>query len=109
MNSAVCKNKGLINDGYPRTQQDAKSIYLEKIPEDQNQEGENPDDLFPGFTISSEILPQYVIILNAEDAALKLRVKDLPVDKTANTHFTDANMDRRLKIYRDANAADSGH
>jgi hypothetical protein len=36
-------------------------------------------------------------------------VKDLPVDKTANTHFTEAHMDRRLKIYRDANPADSGH
>jgi adenylate kinase len=109
MNSAACKNKGFILDGYPRTQQDAKSIFLEKIPEDQNQEGENPDDPFPGYTINTEILPQYVIILNAEDAALKQRVKDLPVDKTANTHFTEAHMDRRLKIYRDANPSDSGH
>lgn len=33
----------------------------------------------------------------------------MPVDKTANTHFTEAHMDRRLKIYREANQAESGH
>ena len=109
MNTAACKNKGFILDGYPRTQQDAKSIFLEKLPEDQVQEGENSDDPFPGHTINTEILPQYVIILNGDDAALKQRVKDLPVDKTANSHFTEVHMDRRLKIYREANQADSGH
>ncbi len=72
MNSAACKNKGFILDGYPRTMQDAKSIFLEKLPEDQVQEGaENPDDPFPGHSIIQDILPQFLIILNAEDASLK--------------------------------------
>ena len=109
MNSAACKNKGFILDGYPRNQQDAKSIFLEKIPEDQIPEGENPDDSFPGFTINTEILPQYVIVFAADDGALKQRVKDLPVDKTTNTHFTEPHMDRRLKLYREANPAESGN
>jgi adenylate kinase len=104
MNSAACKNKGFILDGYPRTQQDAKSIFLDKLPEDHPvAEGENPDDPFPGYTINNEILPQYVIIFTADDGALKQRVKDLPVDKTTNTHFTEAHMDRRLKLYREGN------
>ena len=29
------------------------------------------------------------------------------MDKTTNTHFTEAHMDRRLKIYRDSNPADN--
>lgn len=28
MNTAACKNKGFILDGYPRTQADAKHIFL---------------------------------------------------------------------------------
>ena len=81
---------------------------MEKNPEgDQVADGENPNDPFPGFTINTEILPQYVIFFNADDAALKQRVKDLPMDKTTNTHFTEAHMDRRLKIYRDSNPADN--
>jgi len=33
----------------------------------------------------------------------------MPVEKTANTHFNDAQMDRRLKLYRDANVHESGN
>jgi hypothetical protein len=29
-------------------------------------------------------------------------------EKTANTHYNEAQMDRRLKIYRDSNVHDSG-
>lgn len=29
------------------------------------------------------------------------------MDKTTNTHFTEAHMDRRLKLYREANPADN--
>ena len=54
MDSAACKNKGFILDGYPRTFNDAKSIFLEKSGEEIPTEGmeatiENP---FPGFKIN---------------------------------------------------------
>lgn len=58
MNTAACKNKGFIIDGYPRTQADAKAIFLDK-----NEEASAEDDPFQGFTINAEILPQYVIVL----------------------------------------------
>ena len=32
----------------------------------------------------------------------------MPAEKTANTHYNEAQMDRRLKIYRDSNVHDSG-
>jgi adenylate kinase family enzyme len=110
MNSAACKNKGFILDVHPRTQQDAKSIFLEKLPEEEGGENpSNPEEPFPGYKINTEILPQYVVIFSADDGALKQRVKDLPVDKIANTHFTEAHMDLILKLYRDANPVDSGN
>jgi adenylate kinase family enzyme len=31
MNSAACRNKGFILDGYPRNINDAKNIFLNKI------------------------------------------------------------------------------
>lgn len=34
MNSAACRNKGFILDGYPRNSKDAKHIFLNKLPEE---------------------------------------------------------------------------
>ena len=62
MNTAACKNKGFIIDGYPRTQGDAKSIFLDKNNEEASPE-ESSDNPFQGYTVNAEILPQYVIVL----------------------------------------------
>ena len=102
MDTAACKNKGFILDGYPRNITDAKNIFLEKSADESE---ENP---FPGHSVNKDILPQYVIVLQGEDAQLKQKVKDLPIEKTSGTHFTEPHMDRRLKVYREQNVHDSG-
>jgi adenylate kinase len=62
MDTAACKNKGYILDGYPRTIVDAKSIFLE--PNGSEEAGEESlENPFPGFTINLEKLPQYVILI----------------------------------------------
>jgi adenylate kinase len=51
MDTAACKNKGYILDGYPRTIVDAKSIFLE--PNGSEEAGEESlENPFPGFTIN---------------------------------------------------------
>lgn len=112
MNTAACKNKGFILDSYPRTQNDAKHIFLQAIKDYQPPvEGEEPDESpFPGYTVNEDIIPQYAIVLQGDDAPLKLRIKEhIPADKITETHYTDQHMDRRLKAYREQNVAESGN
>ena len=85
ISSPACMNKGFILDGYPRTTEDAKSVFLTADPAyAEAEEGEeaksHKDDgaLFPGFLLDEKILPQFVVILEAEDAVLQGRDKEIP-------------------------------
>lgn len=78
MNSAACKNKGFILDGYPRNLTDAKNLFLNKIenyqpPYQHSEDGSiiPVEEPFPGFEICSDIVPQYAIVFHGEDAHLK--------------------------------------
>lgn len=73
MSTAACRNKGFILDGYPRNQNDAKHIFLNKIenyqpPVDSNEADESK---YPGYEVDESILPQYVIVISGDDAYLK--------------------------------------
>lgn len=70
MQSAACKNKGFILDGYPRNINDAKSIFLKPKVNFTCNEEENSDK-YPGLEPDSSIIPQYVIVIQGEDAHLK--------------------------------------
>ena len=76
MNSAACQNKGFILEGFPRSQEDAKSIFNEKkeLPkkavegEEAPAEGEQEPQF--EYIINEKIVPQYAIALEADDASL---------------------------------------
>lgn len=115
LNSAACQNKGFILDGFPRSQEEAKLIFMDKIPiADEVNENEDPDgaaeDAEPKFEerLNEKIIPQYTIALEADDASLTQRAKELPPAQTADNHHNDAGMARRLKDYRGRNVEDSG-
>lgn len=106
-------NKGFILDGYPRSKEDAKSVFMLKVPvpvEDDaaNQEAsEEPEQKFEE-KLDEKIVPQYAIAFEADDAILSQKTKDLPLEKTEGTHHNEAGMTRRLKDYRGRNVDDSG-
>jgi adenylate kinase len=100
--SPACMNKGFVLDGYPRNIKDAKAVFYEPIPgyePPEDEEQKKPDD---GLSLNEKILPQYTVIIDAEDAFLKARMKEMP-EVSQGTHWEDKEMDRRLKIYREAN------
>lgn len=57
--------------------------------------------MFPGFTIEEKIVPQYTVIFEADNEELKARAKELPAEKTEGTNITEANLTRRLGVYRE--------
>lgn len=100
-------------DGYPRTYEDAQHCLLNKpvkydedgqvIEEDEEELEEGQKKNFDGYLIDQAIVPKSCIVLTGNDADLTKRVKHLPESMISGTHYTAADMQRRLKAYRTAN------
>ena len=110
----ACMNKGFILDGYPRNIHDAKAVFLDAIegyeaPDDQEEAKgsaeETNENAFAGYTIDEKILPQYTVIFEAENEVLKQKMKDMPPELIEGTNKAQANLERRLNIYREANSS----
>lgn len=85
-------------------------------PDDQ-EEPEEDEELPPGeewkeknfdnYETDKTIVPSCFIWIDGKDEVLKQRVKTLPQNVVANTHWaTEADMDRWLKAYREQNKSD---
>ena len=63
LNSAACQNKGFILDGYPRSKQDAKEVFMDKIPipseVPENEDPEGADEVESKFEekLNEKIIP----------------------------------------------------
>jgi len=101
------RNRGYVLDGYPRKYVEAQNLFLEPKGSEENENQENVD--FEKYDLNTKIAPTSIIILKAEDAFLKQRVKELPEDKVTGTHFTEEGMNKRVKAYRDINNTEAGH
>jgi adenylate kinase len=101
-------NKGFILDGFPRTKDDAELVFMNYVAV--KKEGD-PSEEEPQMkkVINDKIIPQYCISLEADDAFLMQKSKEIPPDKVEGTHFNEAGMVRRCKEYRTRNQEDSGN
>ena len=79
-------------------------------PDDQEEPDQDEEDLPPGeerkeknfenYEPDSTIVPSCFIRIDGEDDFLKLRIKGLPQNVVAGTHWaTEPDMDRRFKAY----------
>ncbi len=83
-----CRNRGYVLDGFPRTNKDAKYIFLkrkivynedgeiEEVDEPELEEGQEKD--FSGYEIDQSIHPANCIVLEGGDAEITRRIRDLP-------------------------------
>jgi adenylate kinase len=108
-----CRNRGFVLDGWPRTFQDAERLFLVKAPPVVSEDGavEPSDDK---LTLNKALFPENIIVLrepvskDAKKDFLLQRVKNLPEEQIAGTHYTEQDMNRRMAKYREANASDRG-
>jgi L-rhamnose mutarotase len=89
-------------------------------PDDVEPDSENEEPPAPGeekkeknydnYEPNKNIVPACFLWVDGEDDVLKLRVKGLPQDQVAGTHWaTEPEMDRRLKAYKEHNKSDVGN
>jgi adenylate kinase family enzyme len=109
INSPACMNKGFILDGFPRNTADAAAVFLTPIADEVE-----PKEGVPGFEDmdrNEKIEPQYVVMFEAEDAYLKARSKEIAALPQRQDNHTEAQTDKRMKIYREHNpsATDAKH
>lgn len=109
--SPACMNKGFILDGYPRNRTNARYVFYDVDAGVAEQEGEEDEEAWAdplkpkGRTLNEKVLPQYAVMLDAEDAFLKARVKEVTATGEAGqSNWSDKDLDRRLKANRESNA-----
>lgn len=88
-------------DGYPRTYENAKNIFMALPPAIEGQE-ENT-----GKVINETALPTKMFILEATDEYILNTLKHLPESQLVG-HLNENDTRRRLKVYRKRNESNTG-
>lgn len=71
-------------------------------------EGEDEADENRPLILNEKIVPLTVINLEPSDDFLMQRLQMLPEENLKNSHFTEKDMNRRLKVYRETNNPEKG-
>jgi len=87
-------------DGYPKTLEQARNLFLISEESLEEVEEEFMDENIEGRNINTVILPELVVVLEASDEFLKERIINRPEREIQNTHYTEEHMLRRMREYR---------
>lgn len=108
LKSKDCLNQGYVIDGYPKTFEQSRMLFLvseEGLKEEEQMEREKLEDEFEDEdtevkNVDVTILPELVVLLEASDKFLEERIMNLPESEIQSTHYTEEHMLRRMKEYR---------
>lgn len=99
LHSMPCQNQGFIIDGFPKTSDQAKDMFVA--------DGEDePEEAAKDGSFDRAIMPEYVFNLEGNDEFLRHRVMNLPESVVHGTHNTEDGLMRRLEAYRSMNGDD---
>ncbi|KAH1015540.1 adenylate kinase 7 [Dendroctonus ponderosae] len=116
-----CQSHGYVLDGFPKTIQQAKELFGQaaEVPRESGEakstveaeeaagEGgvDNLGDMMGNASV--DIMPDFLISLQADDEFLCERVMKLPQREIQGTHYDEPNMIRRLIDFRNNNTPDN--
>ncbi|XP_056632232.1 adenylate kinase 7-like [Diorhabda sublineata] len=119
----ICQTRGYVLDGYPKAFDQARELFGQVAEMDQSEAapkvplgigagegGEPGEDQQVGDLIgnaSINIMPDYVVSLEATDEFLCERVMKLPQKMIEGTHYDEFNMLRRLAEFNEYNSQDN--
>lgn len=87
-------------DGYPKTLEQARNLFMVSEESLEQVEEEFMDENVEIRNINTTILPELVVVLEASDEFLKERIINRPEREIQNTHYTEEHMLRRMREYR---------
>ncbi|KAG8225943.1 hypothetical protein J437_LFUL005981, partial [Ladona fulva] len=114
--SKPCQNQGYVLDGYPETYDQAKNLFCINIDESENEkedeeeedeeeEEEEEDDEAPlPFVVDKRIIPDHVFNLNADDAILLYRGKNIPPEREMDNQYNEESLKKSIFDFRVRNS-----
>ncbi|KAJ3606171.1 hypothetical protein NHX12_025692 [Muraenolepis orangiensis] len=96
LDSKPCANQGFVLDGFPETYEQANMIFFG----DEESDDEDWNSKAPVY--NKRITPEHVFVLNASDAFLSERARDLPESVAEEMGYSPEALAARLSRYRQA-------
>ncbi|XP_063758335.1 adenylate kinase 7-like isoform X2 [Eleginops maclovinus] len=99
LKSKPCRNQGFVLDGFPKTYEQAKLIFSDEDPE-------NQDLMITAPSYIKNITPEHVFALDATDDFLNKRARALPQSVAEEMRYTEEEFSSRLTRYRELSTAE---
>uniref|UniRef100_A0A0G4FVB2 Adenylate kinase 7 n=1 Tax=Chromera velia CCMP2878 TaxID=1169474 RepID=A0A0G4FVB2_9ALVE len=102
----VCRYRGFILDGYPRSFEEVEAAFLKKkvktaeegeeAEAEEAEEGAGAVETKPEMEAIAELIPEFVVSLRASEEFCKLNVMSIPAAEAEGTHNTEDGFKRRF-------------
>ena len=102
-----CRNRGYVLDGFPKSYDDAWSLFKVMPPSKEDEPEEEEPDRAKMIT-DFAIFPQSVVSIHGSDQELIDKAKELPEEAIRGTHHNLKDLQRRLKEFRNSNNNPTG-